>query len=125
MYLYPTPQGQFIFYVTGIKRDLLLQYQLVALRSNLNLVAIAPSTMALFNLYKHKQGTQFRHSQLGIDLANNDNHVEDIIDKPFVNRTLTFDQKLTIDFGNESRFILPAFGLFLIRNKNDAYHQFS
>lgn len=112
--------GQFMFYVTGIARDLLFQYHLVALRSNLNLITVTSRTMALLNLYKQSKGSQFRHSQLGIDLAKHNNRVDQIIDETFLIKTVSVDQNLDCAMSNEVQFLLPAFGLFLMRNKNNA-----
>ena len=110
-----------MFYLAGIKRELLAQYQLLALRNNLNLITVTSSTMALLKLYKHNQGSQFRHSQLGIDLATHNHRVEHILDELVLNRYVTADPSLSITMQDEAPFLLPMLGLFIMRNTNNEY----
>jgi hypothetical protein len=120
VYLYPTHNGQSTFYVAGMKRELLFQYQLLAIRNQLNLIIITASTMALLNLYKYNKGAQFRHSQLGIELAKHNHHIDQIFDESIFNNLLSIDPTITIPTQDEIPSILTSLGLFIMRNKSYA-----
>jgi len=120
VYLYPTKNDRYMFYVAGIKREQLFQYQLLALKNNLNLVAISPSTTAFLGLYKHSKADQFRQSQLGLELEQHNHRVEQLLDESLIDQMVTIDPSLSIDTTNEARHLLPALGLFLMRNRSHA-----
>ena len=67
-YLYPTDTGQFVFYVAGMSRELLFQYQLLILQTSLHLVSITTNAHVLFTLYRSLYGTAFRQTQLAADM---------------------------------------------------------
>jgi hypothetical protein len=46
-FIYPADNGLWVFYVTGIPRSMVLQYQLLAITMQLNLVSITSERMAL------------------------------------------------------------------------------
>lgn len=64
------------FYVCGIKRSILLQYQLLSINAKLPTKLITTDDMALLQLYRHLSGPEFRHSQLGVALSSCNNIVE-------------------------------------------------
>jgi len=119
VYLYPTDNGQFMFYAAGIKRELIFQYQLLALRNNLNLITITPAAIALLGLYKHSKGSQFRHSQLGIELAQYNNRIEQLFDSVSLNTLIKENPDINIHT-KDIQCILPSLGLFLMRDDCNA-----
>jgi hypothetical protein len=58
---------------------IVLQYQLLAIAARLNLIALISQKNALFLAYKHLHGTQFRQSQLAIDMLHYNTMIEEII----------------------------------------------
>jgi len=116
MYLYPSQDGQCRFYIAGIKRELIFQFQLLALRSNLNLVRISPATLGMLQLYKKLKGTDFRHSQLGMDLEQNNLQFDQLVDQAHLDM---LKNSSTHAIENESGHILPALGLFMMRNQRN------
>jgi len=118
-YLYSTDNGQFMFYVSGIKREQLFQYQLLAINNQLNLISVTSDTMALINLYEHTKGSQFRHSQLGIDLLENNHQVNHIISESILDELVSIDPSVCVDIKTEAPSLLSALGLFITRNKTN------
>jgi len=78
-YLYPNDHGQFVFYVYTVPRYLILQYQLLAIAAQCNLITMTTQTMALLSAYKNIFGTAFRRSQLAVDMMRYNNNIGDII----------------------------------------------
>jgi len=122
IYLYPTATGQFSFYLCGIKRDLLFQYQLLAIKNKINLISLAPYTLSLLHLYKYLQGNQFRHSQLGCDLMNNQHQAEQLFTPEMIKQVVIKDPTISIELDSEIPFLLDTLGLFVTRNQNHANH---
>ena len=78
-YVYPTDDGQFMFYVYSVPRFLLLQYELLAIAAQCNLIIMTTQTMGLLSVYQHLFGTAFRRSQLGVDMMRCNNKLGEII----------------------------------------------
>jgi len=117
-FLYPTYNGQFIFYASGIKREKLFQYQLLAMKNKLNLISITTATMALLNLYHYSKGKHFRHSQLGIELEQNNQKIEHVIPTSIIDDIVYIDPSINVNIKTDASSLLCALGLFITRNKN-------
>lgn len=118
-YLYPTQDGKFTFYAAGITRELLFQYQLLALRTHLNLIAVTPATIGLLGLYKHSKGSQFRQSQLGIELTKHNNRIDQLFDEKFLADMIIPAPGVTVN-QTDTNVLLASLGLFLMRNEQNA-----
>jgi len=116
-YLYPTQNGQFVFYVAGISRELIFQYQLLAMRNNLNLIALSPATTALLNLYQEYKGSDFRQGQLGIDLAYHNNDVTKIFNHKTLNNVIYNTKHIN---QTDTEALLASIGLYYMRDKLNA-----
>ena len=114
-YLYPSHDGKYVFYIAGITRELLFQYQLLAMQNHLNLTAISPETMGLLNLYKIHKGAQFRHSQLGIELSRHNNDITKMFNEKTLHDVANFGASKVIT-ENHKPALLASLGLFLTRN---------
>jgi hypothetical protein len=85
-YLYPNDEGQFVFYVYSVPRYIVLQYELLAVAAQCNLITITTQTMALLSAYEHMFGSAFRRSQLAIDMMQYNNNIGEIITMDDVRR---------------------------------------
>lgn len=68
-YLHPL-HDLFAFYIIGIRREQLAQYQLLALQAGLNLVHLSAALPAALKTYKKIHGTQFKSIDHANSLAN-------------------------------------------------------
>ncbi len=93
-FAYPADNGLWVFYVTGMPRSLLLQYQLLAITTPLNLLAITSERMALLALYEYQHGNAFRRSQLAIDMLRHHNMIEYLFDGDTLSRILYVPSRL-------------------------------
>ncbi len=84
-YLY-SYDGQFIFYVYSVPRSVVLQYKLLAIAAQCNLITMTTQTMALLSAYQHLFGSAFRRSQLAVDMMRCNNKIGDIITMDAVRR---------------------------------------
>ena len=110
-YLHPTQDGTFSFYTCSIEQPLLLQYKLLALQSNLNLVSLTTHTIALLHAYKQMHKDTFRHSQLGLHLAQKNNNFENIINAEMVWRLLQSAPRATLPEHIDPPILLTHCGL--------------
>ncbi len=78
-YLYPNDDGQFVFYVYSVPRSVVLQYKLLAVAAQCNLITMTTQTMALLSAYEHMFGSAFRRTQLGVDMMRCNNNIGDLI----------------------------------------------
>ncbi len=114
-YLYPSHDGKYVFYIAGISRELLFQYQLLAMQNHLNLTAISPEAIGLLSLYKIHKGAQFRHSQLGIELNRHNNDIAKMFDEKIL-RDIAHSITAEITTKTYTTALLASLGLFLTRN---------
>ncbi len=110
-YLYSKDHRHY-FYVCGIKRTLLLQYQLLSISAQIPLCVITTEYMALLHLYRHIFGTAFRHTQLGEALAERNNNVEQLFTKDDLYRVLSIPSSQKI-IDKDHIPLLTACGLFV------------
>jgi hypothetical protein len=87
-YMYPNDHGQFVFYVYSVPRSVLLQYKLLAISAQCNLITITTQTMALLSAYQHIFGSAFRRSQLAVDMMQHNNNIGDLITADTVRRMI-------------------------------------
>lgn len=77
-YLYPNDDGQFVFYVYSVPQSVVLQYKLLAIAMQCNLITMTTQTMALLSAYQHMFGSAFRRSQLAIDMMRCNNNIGEV-----------------------------------------------
>jgi len=87
-YLYPAEHNQFVFYIAGIKPEILFQYQLLAITGGLHLITITTHHTALLQIYYQLHGDAFRQSKLGVDMAVCDHNLRQLFNKETVHRML-------------------------------------
>ncbi len=109
-YLYPNHDGQHVFYVYAVPRSLILQYKLLAIAAQCNLVTMTTQTVALLDAYKHIFGTAFRKSQLAVDMMRHDNVIADLISVDAIRRMIVVPSHINLN--EEKNFIATACGLF-------------
>lgn len=108
-YLYANDEGQSVFYVYKVPRSLVLQYQLLAIALQCNLITITTHTMALLSAYQNIFGTAFRRSQLAVDMMRCDNNIADLITVDTLNRMVSVSSKIVTA---ERLYCAAAAGLF-------------
>ena len=108
-YVYSNDHGQFVFYVYSVPRSLVLQYQLLAIAAQCNLITMTTQTMALLSAYKNIFGTAFRRSQLAVDMMRCNNTIDDLIGIDTVNRMISGAGHIV---GDERLSVAAAAGLF-------------
>jgi len=112
-FAYPADNGLWVFYVTGMPRALLLQYQLLAITTPFNLLTITSERMALLNLYEYQHGNAFRRSQLAIDMLRHHNMIEYLFDRDTLSRILYIPSALAHHRADDIHHLLSACGLFV------------
>jgi hypothetical protein len=113
-YLYPKEDARYALYACGISRQLLAQYQLLALSANLNLTLLTTEFMTHLEAYKHLYGKAFRRAQLARDMLTHDNRILSIFTQDTLRRILTIDPSLQLNSEHEKENLITALGLFLI-----------
>lgn len=112
-YLYPTDQGQYMFYTTGIPKATLFGYQLLALRNKLNLLKISPRTISLYQLYKYIYGSGYRNSQLGVHMQRHNNSLEQFFTPDIIARIVHIPAEHGITAKSALPVLAHACGLFV------------
>ncbi len=105
-YLYTDEQGEHVFAVSGIKREQLFQYQLLALQLSINLVTVTTPLHTLLHVYRYMQGDTFRQAKLGVDLQAHQNRLESYFTQAMSSRIIQLNQSI------ESKIALPMAGLY-------------
>lgn len=112
-YLYPKDETHYSFYVCGLQRHHLFQYQLLAIAADMNMVVMTSEKLALLRLYKQIYGIAFRNSQLARDMITHDNNIAHFFTPDIIQRTLYIApglQHATTDGAHLSTLL----GLFLV-----------
>jgi len=112
-YVYPVDHGRWMFYVVGIKKELLLQYQLFAIAAQINMTTITTPRAALLALYKFQQGSAFRTGKLAIDMLHHHNMPEELFSPDALNRILSIPTSLTHHRTQAFPQLLNACGLYI------------
>jgi len=115
-YMYHNDRGQFVFYLSIMARSLLLQYQLLAVSAQCNIIAITTKTMALFSAYKNIFGIAFRRTQLAIDMMRCNNQIEKLISAEILKRMIIVPTDVVLR--DELPYIAMACGLFCAERMN-------
>jgi hypothetical protein len=110
-YLYPHDHSYY-FYLCGIPRGLILQFQLLALRQNWNLHYLTSERMALLQLYKYLFGQAFRPTQLGLHMQQRNNNIDALFSRDDLARIITIPSHITID-EHDLGSLLTSCGLFI------------
>ncbi len=107
-YLYPNDDGQFVFYVYSVPRYIVLQYKLLAVAAQCNVITMTTQTMALLSAYEHMFGSAFRRTQLGVDMMRCNNNIGDLITVDALRRMVDIG---TLDISDRLHYVAAA-GLF-------------
>jgi hypothetical protein len=118
-YLYPTADGRFVFYVVGISKKIIFQYQLLAISHRINLITLTSYQMTLLHLYRFIQGDTFRHTKLSYDIKDKNNQLDLLFTQETISRTLTIDPSVTISMADEFLLLLGMVGLFIMEIDNE------
>ena len=118
-YLYTNEASRGIFYMCGIKRESLAQFQLCAIKLGINLIAITTPTYALLRTYKTLSGPAFRHSKLAQDMKLHAHHVENMISYDSIQRLLHVPLHCSIKTLQEKNALAVSLGLFLLGTTNE------
>lgn len=94
-YLYPYDHS-YCFYLCGIPREIILQFQLMALQNNWNLSYISSERMVLLQLYKYMYAYAYRPSQLGIHMQQKNNNINLLFTPDDLARVAHIDKSIEI-----------------------------
>jgi len=107
-YVYSDHEGNHIFYVYAVAQSLMLQYKLLAMGGECNLIRIAPKAVALLDAYKNIFGVAYRKSQLAVDMMQHDNNIQELMSRDAVRRMVSFSS----DFAQDDSVIAAMCGMF-------------
>lgn len=112
-YLYPKDNGMFVYYICGVSREALFQYQLLAINLSLNLITITTERMALFALYHHLHAQTFRHTKLAQDLIINNNELDTFFTPETIKRLSFIPSELHSALKRDPALFAKHLGLFI------------
>lgn len=118
-YLYPTDDGRFVFYVTSIAKELIFQYQLLAITAHLHLITLTTYQIALLHLYRFIQGKTFRHSKLAYDITGKNNQLDLLFTPESITRTIAIHPTVQLDMATELPILLGMAGLFIMETTDE------
>ncbi len=118
-YLYSTHDGRFVFYVTSIAKELVFQYQLLAIAARLNLITLTTYQIALLHLYRFIQGDTFRHSKMAYHIQEKNNQLDLLFTPESITRTISINPALQIDMIAELPILLGMVGLFIMETVDE------
>ena len=113
-YLY-TQDDKSFYYTTTINPALIMQYQLMAIATQIQLLTITTPFIAQLKLYQTIHGTAFRHTQLAHDLCTHNHRIESIFTDDIITRMIHILPNVTFALANERCFLLSSLGLFYLR----------
>lgn len=67
-YLHPTLENTFAYYIVGMTREQRAQYQMLALHSGINLIALTTPLTAQLHAYKKMHGVDFKYTSAHADI---------------------------------------------------------
>ncbi len=117
--VYPTDHGKSVFYVAGLPRTLIAQYQLFAIAAQLHMTTLIPEQMALLQVYRYQRGAAFRRTQLAVDMLQHHNMIDYICTTETLGRILHIPSHLVIDRAREASSLLASCGLFISERVED------
>ncbi len=109
-FLHSNDTGQFVFYIAGIRKEIIFQYQLLALKLKLTLVTITTATQAFLAVYKALYGTAFRQAQLAHDMQRCNYQLEQLFTTDMLKRMLSTASLSTIESNKQ---LIALAGLYL------------
>lgn len=107
------------FYVCGIQRQHLFHYQLLAMRTRMNLSVMTTQQLALFRLYKQLHGASFRSSQFAQDMRIHNNDLRSFFTPTLLNRMLRTNAHAITE--HDVSHLSTLLGLYLLGQ--DSYDQ--
>lgn len=110
-YLYPHDHTHF-FYLCGMRKTLLLQYQLLAIQAGIDLQLITTERHSLLHLYRARFGSAFRTTHLGNDLMHRNNNIEQLFTRDDLARILNIPPHHSLT-PHDTIPLLTACGLFV------------
>lgn len=93
-YLYGLDDGSHLFYVRGIKKSVLFEYELLAKQTDLILTAVTSQYAAQLNAYAYVYGPAFRQSQRALDLIKYEYKISQSIKKETLSQLLKINPAL-------------------------------
>ncbi len=95
-YLYSLDNNHY-FYLSGIKKSLLFQYQLLGITASLDLRTITTERTSLLCLYRFLLGSAFTSAKLATDLLQRNNTIEQLFSADDLSRMLSIPSNYTIE----------------------------
>lgn len=111
-YLYETDQGH-MFYICGIPKMGLLQYQLLAINQAMDIQHITSERHALLHAYKAMRGDAFRTTQLANHLTARNNTIENLFSHDDLMRMLFVPSSVHVTPA-DTLALLTSCGLFFV-----------
>lgn len=93
-YLHGLDDGNHLFYVRGIKKSVLFEYELLAKQADLLLTAVTSQYAAQLNAYARVYGPAFRQSQRTLDLIKYEYKIAQSLKKETLAHLLKIDTQL-------------------------------
>lgn len=87
-YLHALDDGNHLFYVNGIKKTTHFEYQLLAHKTKLKLIAFTSAYAAQLAAYVRLQGKTFRYTKLSLDLERVEYNIADCLNRDAIARML-------------------------------------
>ncbi len=107
-----------IFYLCGIPKPILFQYQLMAIEHHFPLTILTTERMALTHCYRHMYGTAYRRAQLAQSMDTHNNRIERLFFKEDLSRILKLPPDMQLK-DNQRLPLLTACGLFVMQGTNN------
>ena len=112
-YLFPHERGEFVFSISGIQQELLLQYQLLILSLGINVVTLTTQFNSLFSLYRYMKGSAFRQASLAQDMYMFENRFERYFTTEMCNRIVQTMHPV------DQEILLAMIGLYCMEKGNN------
>ena len=113
IYLYPNDTSNFTFYVCGIARPLLFEYQLLSLAAHLNITMFTTPTTAALTLYTHLHGDTLRRNSLIHHVATSSQLQEKLFTNDSIDSLMQIKSTVLENKHNEAQYLYTALGLYV------------
>lgn len=107
-YLHGLDDGNHVFYVRGIKKSVLFEYELLARHTELVLTMVTSTYQAQLDAYARIYGKSFRHSQRALDLIKHNYNISESLNTQTVSQLLKMSSAIaphTVDIGTQATLI--------------------
>lgn len=114
-HLYPADDNGFIIYVGGVRREIILQWQIICLRLSLSLAYLTTPFYALWHMYQAVFANAYRTAQLAADMNRVGLSLEQAVSPDALNRLF---RSGTHQFGAQevvSRAVIAGMGIIAHR----------